>query len=134
MGGRLGGIAIAAVISALAAGCGEESTASDFDPTVAEEFIRNKARADLDANPTLQAKDPRDPIVDCSEREPEPEESQPPEEDDDATFLCNVRIVSEDGNLLGRQTWRTEVELEPSTGDTIVRSSRRLRSTIATAS
>lgn len=122
---------IAALASALAAGCGGEPPRSEFDPSVAEDFIRNKARADLRANPTLTVKDPRSPDVSCRERVPE--NAPPPEEDDDATFVCDVEIVSRTGEPIGRQTWRTVVELEPATGDTIVRSSRRLDSTIATA-
>lgn len=119
------------VVSALVAGCGEEPSASDFEPTVAEEFVRNKARADLSANPTLVVKDPESPDVSCRERTPEG--SPPPEEDDEATFICDVEIVSGKGKPLGRQTWRTEIELEQATGDTVVRSSRRVTSTIATA-
>jgi hypothetical protein len=127
-----GGIAVIAAASVLAAGCGAEPTASEFDPSVAEDFVRNKARADLQANPTLVVRDPRSPNVSCTERQPAG--GPPPEEDDDATFVCDVEIVSRSGEELGRQSWRTEVELEPATGDTIVRSSRRLDSTIAVAS
>jgi hypothetical protein len=129
---RLGVIVIAAVASALAAGCGGEPPASEFEPTVSEDFVRNKARADLRANPTLEVQEPQSPDVTCTELLPP--NAPPPEEDDDATFVCDVEIVTEDGKELGRQKWRTTVELEPATGDTIVRSSRRLESTIATAS
>lgn len=119
---------MAAVVSALAVGCGEEPTAADFDPTVAEEYVRNKARADVRANPELSVQAPQSPDVTCRERTPE--DGPPPEEDETATFICDVKILSRSDRPLGRQTWRTEVELEPATTDTIVRSSRRLGSTI----
>jgi hypothetical protein len=128
---RRGLIVIAAAASALVAGCGGDPPSSEFEPTVSEDFVRNKTLADLRANPVLAVQDPEDPEVSCDERVPP--NQPPPEEDDNATFICDVEIVGGDGETLGRQTWRTEVELEPATGDTIVRTSRRLKTTIEPA-
>jgi hypothetical protein len=124
----MGGITIVAAISVFAVGCGEEPTASEFDPTVAEEYVRNKARADVRANPALSVQSPQSPEVTCRERTPEG--GRPPEEDETATFICDVKVLSRDDDAIARQTWRAEVEQEPATTDTVVRSSRRLETNI----
>ena len=128
MGPSRQAIAIAAVASLLVAGCGSDTPEGGFDPSTAEEFIRNKARADVTSNPALLVEQPKDPSVTCDQAasgESEPEET--------ARFRCDVRIVDEGGAPLGRQTWLAEVELDSVTGDTIVRSSKRVESTITPA-
>ena len=119
---------IAAALAALVVGCGEEPTASEFDPTVAEEFVRNKTRADVRANPVLSVKAPQSPEVACDETTQAG--GPPPEEDDVATFVCDVEVLSRTDETIARQTWRTEIELDPVTGDTVVRGSRRVSTTI----
>jgi len=42
-------------------------------------------------------------------------------------------VVGEDGTPLGQQTWKAEVELDTATGETVVRSSRRVATTITPA-
>jgi hypothetical protein len=121
----------AAAASVLAAGCGEEPTASDFDPTVAEEYVRNQARADVRANPALSVQAPQSPEVAC--RQKTREGGPPPEEERSALFTCDVEVPSRQGDTIARQSWRAKVELEPATGDTVVRSSRRVESTIQPA-
>jgi hypothetical protein len=125
-----GVIAIAAA-AVLAAGCGEEPTASDFDPTVAEEYVRNQARADVRANPALSVEAPQSPEVACRQRTREG--GPPPEEERSALFTCEVEVLSREGKTIARQSWRAKVELEPATGDTVVRSSRRVESSIQPA-
>ncbi len=129
MGGHRGAIAIAAGACVLFAGCGATtSDEGDFDPATAERFIRNKARADVQSNPALQQKDPEDPTVECREGQAD---EDPTEEE--ARFTCEVMVVGEDGTPLAQQTWKAEVELDTGTGDTVVRSSRRVATTITPA-
>lgn len=128
---RRGVIAIVAAASVVAAGCGEEPTASDFDPTVAEEYVRNQARADVRANPALSVQAPQSPEVSCRQRTREG--GPPPEEERSALFTCDVEVPSREGETIARQSWRAKVELEPATGDTVVRSSRRVESSIQPA-
>ena len=128
MGPSRQAIAIAAVASLLVAGCGSDTPEGDFDPSTAEEFVRNKARADVSSNPALLVAQPKDPSVTCDQAAPG--ESTPEET---ARFRCDVRIVDEEDAPLGRQTWIAEVEIDAATGDTIVRSSKRIASTITPA-
>jgi hypothetical protein len=125
MGGQRGVIAIAAAGCLVVAGCGSD-TAGEFDPLAAEAFIQNKARADVQSNPVLRVQDPKPPDVNCRERGSGGES----EVEEVAFFRCEVRIVGRKGKPLGRQRWFAQLELDPATGDTIVRSSRRLDSTI----
>ena len=128
-GGHRGATAIGTAACLLLAGCGATmSTEGDFDPATAETLIRNKARADVQANPALQQKDPEDPTVECRERQADEEPTE-----EEARFICDVMVVGEDGTPLGEQTWEAEVELDTATGDTIVRSSRRVATTITPA-
>jgi len=77
MGGHRGAIAIGAAACVLFAGCGATtSDEGDFDPATAETVIRNKARADVQANPALQQKDPEDPTVECRERQADEEPTE----------------------------------------------------------
>ena len=130
MGRRRAAIALAAGALALVAGCGgsAEKPEGGFDPSIAEEFIRNKARADVQANTALAVEDPEAPEVTCSEGRDDPEASE-----EGTVFSCDVRIVAADGAPLADQSWEAEVELDPTTGDTIVRRSRRVESTIEPA-
>lgn len=129
MASRGGAVAVLAA-SFLAAGCGTSSEKPEggFEPSTAEEFIRNKARTDVQANPVLTVRDPRDPEVECAEAKADPEASE-----EGTVFTCRVRVVDGDGELIARQTWKAEVEVDPTTGDTVVRSSRRAGSTIEPA-
>jgi hypothetical protein len=121
-------IVIAAVASLLVAGCGSDTPEGSFDPSTAEEFIRNRARADVVSNPALLIERPKDPSVTCDQAAPGESTSE-----ETARFRCDVRIVDEEDAPLGRQTWIAEVELDSVTGDTIVRSSKRVESTITPA-
>jgi hypothetical protein len=121
-------IAIAVVASLLVAGCGSDTPEGSFDPSTAEEFVRNKARADVSSNPALLVAQPKDPSVTCDQAAPGESESE-----ETARFRCHVRIVDEEDAPLGRQTWIAEVEIDAATGDTIVRSSKRIESTITPA-
>ena len=127
---RRAAIGLLTGVLALATGCGSsaEKPEGGFDPSIAEDLIRNKARADVQANPILSVEDPEPPEVACSEGRADPEASE-----EGTVFTCDVRIVASDGSTLGRQRWEAEVEVDPATGDTVVRSSRRLESTIAPA-
>lgn len=109
-------------------GCGSDTPEGTFDPSTAETFILNKARADVSSNPALLVEEPGDPIVSC-------EQAAPGEtsEEETARFTCDVEIEGEGGAPLGRQRWIAEVELDSVTGDTVVRSSRRVMSTITPA-
>ncbi len=118
-------IAIATAASLALAACGSHTPEGTFDPSTAEEFIRNKARADVVTNPALLIEQPEDPTVTC-------EEAAPGEtgEEKTARFTCDVEIVDAEGESLGRQKWIADVELDAVTGDTVVRSSKRVSSTI----
>lgn len=118
----------AAVASLLVAGCGSDTPEGSFDPSTSEVFIRNKARADVTSNPALLVDQPKNPRVTCDQAAPGESTSE-----ETARFICDVRIVGQEGEPLGRQSWIAEVELDAVTGDTIVRSSRRLESTITPA-
>ncbi len=113
---------------AVLAGCGKATTAGEFDPSIAEDFIRNKARADVQSNPILAVEEPRDPEVEC--REESPDKTDPA----DATrFQCDVRILDADGASIGNQSWEALVELDAVSGDSVVRDTRRLSSSIEAA-
>ena len=114
----------------IAAGCGSsaEKPEGGFDPATAEEFIRNKARSDVQANPTLTVREPQEPEVHCGEGKADPEVAE-----EGTVYTCQVRVRDPDGDVLARQTWKAEVEVDATTGDTVVRSSRRVNSSIAVA-
>ena len=119
--GRLGRTTLIAAL-ALAAGCGEEAS-GEFDPIVAEEFIQNKARAEIQNNPALALTEPRDPEVVC--REDKKSDSA------DATrFECDVRLLDSNGKELGTQLWEALVEFDSASGDSVVRETRLIRSSV----
>lgn len=117
-----------ALTASLAACGGGSSTAGEFDAGIAEEFIRNKARADIQSNPALSVEEPQDPKVTC--REESPDSTDPAEA---TRFQCDVRIVDAGGSKLGTESWEALVEFDPGSGDSIVRETRRLKSTIEPA-
>ena len=105
---------------ALVVGCGQ-SAVGEFDPTVAEEFIQNKARAEIQNNPALVVQEPRDPDVTCRQNK----------QDDsaDATrFECEVRVIGSNGEELGTQLWEALVEFDSASGDGVVRETRLIDS------
>jgi hypothetical protein len=113
----------------LVGGCGGGGPEEGgFDPGIAEEFIRNKALADVRSNPALEVQDPQEPSVTCEETKSGEEQRV------QATlFSCEVTVVSANDEELGRQTWEAAVEVDPVTNDSVVRSSRRIKSTFAPA-
>ncbi len=118
---RPGLIAIAALL--LVPGCGGNDPAEEFNPTVAEEFIQDKAVADVRSDPALTLKQPEEPVVMCDLDEAE-------EVAEASRFLCDVTIAAEGGEQLGTQTWEAIVERDPGSSDALVRSVRRLESSI----
>ena len=122
-------MAVALAVATLAAGCGtQEAPEEGFDPSTAAEFIRNKARTDVQANPVLTVRDPQEPEVECTEAKADPEASE-----QGTVFTCEGLVEARDGDVLARQTWKAEVETDPATGDTVVRGSRRVDSDIEPA-
>ncbi len=117
-------IALVLIGGALGA-CGKETTPGEFDPRIAEEFVRNKARADIQSNPALAVQEPQDPEVEC--REESPESTDPAAA---TRFQCNVRILDPEGAKLGKQTWEALVEFDSVSGDSVVRETRRLSSSV----
>lgn len=128
MGRSCQAFAVAALASLLVSACGSDTPEGSFDPSTAEEFIRNKARADVVSNPALLVEQPKEPSVTCDQAAPGESTSE-----ETARFTCDVRIVDEEDMPLGRQRWIAEVELDAVTGDSIVRSSKRVESTITPA-
>jgi hypothetical protein len=118
-------IALAATGAVLAACGGGASTPGEFDPGIAEEFIRNMARADIQSNPALTVQEPQDPEVDCSEESPD--NTDPAEA---TRFRCDVRIVDAGGKKLGTESWEALVVFDSTTGESIVRETKRLQSSI----
>jgi hypothetical protein len=105
---------------ALVVGCGQAAV-GEFDSAVAEEFIQNKARAEIQNNPALAVQDPRDPEVTCR-RDTKADSA-------DATrFECEVRVVSSNGKELGTQLWEALVEFDSASGDSVVRETRLIDS------
>jgi hypothetical protein len=116
------GVVLASVLAACG---GQETTAGEFDPGIPEDYIRNQVRADIVSNPAVAAQEPRDPEVEC--REETPNKTDP----SDATrFRCRVRILAADGSELGTETWETLVQVDSVTGDSVVRDTRRIESSI----
>lgn len=126
---RLGGASsIAAAVALLAVGCGgEQPPDTEFDSSIPEAFILNKARADVRSNAALLLEDPDDPVVSCSA------EDRPGVPADSTAFRCDVRIVGADGTPLGRQTWEAIVELDSGSDDSVVRSTEVVESNIDSA-
>lgn len=117
----------------LLAGCGGDSEtepeAGDFDPVVAEGYVRDKARADVRSNPVVAIQNPEDPVVNCRE------DRSPPDDvpEDAGQFTCGVTITARDGTPLGSQTWEVVLARTGGGGDTDVRSARRASSTVGRA-
>lgn len=111
-------------------GCGggspdEEPEEGEFDPVVAEEYVRDKARADVRSNPIVALENPEDPDVTCSE------DAMPPDDipSDAGSFTCRVQVLGDGEQTIARQTWQVVVSRE--TGpDASVRSARRESSTV----
>jgi hypothetical protein len=116
------------VCGPLAACGGQETTAGEFDPGIPEDYIRNQVRADIASNPAVAAQEPHDPEVEC--REETPNATDP----SDATrFRCQVRILDSDGSELGTERWETLVQVDAVTGDSVVRDTTRIQSSIEPA-
>lgn len=126
---RLGGL-IAIGAAAMVASCGgsssdEEPDEGEFDPVVAEEYVRDKARADVRSNPLVVLENPQDPDVTCSE------DSSPPDDipSDAGSFTCEVQVLGGDDQTIARQTW--QVVVSRATGpDASVSSASRESSTV----
>lgn len=129
---RRHGAALAIGASLLLGGCGVggDEAETEFDPSIPETFIRDKARADVRANPVLTVREPQDPDVQCEETDPR---SDVPPPEGVTVFRCDVVVRSKSGKVLGRQRWEAAVEVDQSSRDTIVRSYRRLKTTIPRA-
>lgn len=112
-------------VLALAVGCGETAI-GEFDPTVAEEFIQNKARAEIQNNPALAVEEPRDPQVTCRQ-------DKKADSADATRFECDVRLIDSSGERLGTQLWEALVEFDSASGDSVVRETRLIRSSVETA-
>ncbi len=78
----------------------------------------------------LTVREPQDPEVRCEEVDPR---SDVPPPEGVTVFRCNVVVRGKGDKVLGRQRWEAAVEFDQSSGDTVVRSYRRLKTTIPRA-
>jgi hypothetical protein len=128
--GRTVGLAALAAAGALGltacGGSGPEG--GEFDPGVAEEYVRDNVRADIGSDVSLATKETEDPSVDCIQEDPGGEEPT-----DQGVFACDVVIDDAEGRTLGREEWQVSVEIDPQSGDAVVRGAERLSSTITEA-
>lgn len=127
---RLGAVGVAAIVALGLAACGGGSgpEGGDYDPGVAEEYVRDNVRADIGSDVALADQDVEDPSVDCVQEDPGGEDPT-----DEGIFACDVVIDNADGETLGREEWEVAVEIDPQTGDAVVRGAERLDSTITEA-
>ena len=121
-------MAVAACCAAVA-GCGGSSPeGGEYDPRIAEEFVKDKVIADVQANVALAASDLGQPVVSCEQEEPTSEEPT-----DEGIFTCDATVDDADGKTVGRETWEIGIEIDPATSDSVVRAAERLKSTIGEA-
>lgn len=99
-----------------------------FDPSIAEEFVRDKVIVDVQSDLSLQTTDLEDPSVTCTQEEAGGEEPT-----DEGIFNCDAEVKSVNGKTVGRERWDVAVELDPSSSDTVIRNSERVSSTIGVA-
>ena len=100
----------------------------NFDPSIAEQFVRDKVIADVQSDLSLRTEDLEDPTVTCTEEEGGGEQPT-----DEGVFTCDAEVTNVDGKTLGRERWSVAVEIDPQSSDTVVRSSERLASSIGAA-
>lgn len=114
---------------AAVAGCGGSSPEEgQYDPRIAEEFVKDKVIADVQANVAFDATEVEEPVVTCEQNEPVSDEPT-----DEGIFTCEATVDDADGKTVGRETWEVGIEVDPQTSDSVVRSSERLKSTIGEA-
>ncbi len=122
-------MAAAFCCAAITTGCGGSTPESgEYDPRIAEEFVKDKVIADVQANVAFDATEVEPPVVSCEQEEPVGEEPT-----DEGIFTCEATVEDSDGKTVGRETWEVGIEVDPQTSDSVVRSSERLKSTIGEA-